>query len=138
LKAKLILLLCLTGCGVPTDPEVELGTTELIARHFVWRVRFGSKLSPPPVHWWYDTCPLYPDNPRAAVVTVDGKCYSGLFWSYEYRIDVAWRGSFSRSAYSHELMHAWQYTRGIDDPDHALEEWKEIPNIDAELLSKGL
>lgn len=129
-------LLFLQACAPPQDPPVERGDDEVEARQIVWREHFKEGSTPPPVHWWYGRCPSKPDDLRTAVVTLSGICYSGLF--YPYQCDVAWRGSFSKSAYSHELMHAWQHTRGIFDPGHSLDEWSQIPIIDVDLASRGL
>ena len=135
LAAALSACTALIGCR-PNTPDVELGLDELVARTTVWNEYFKSREAPPTVKWWYMRCPTRPDDPRTAVVTVEGLCYSGLFWGYN--CDVAWRGSFSKSAYAHELMHAWQDTRGIFDPAHKLPEWTEITNINVTLSEMGL
>lgn len=127
----------LIGCGPPEDPPAERGVAEVKAREIVWHQEFKSNWPAPTVVWWYGTCPTAQNDPRTAVV-IGGVCYSGLTFPDEMKCNVAWRGSFSTSAYTHELMHAWQATRGIYDPQHMLAEWNRVPEIDAELSANGL
>lgn len=57
--------------------------------------------------YWSDTLCPYPaaDGTRKTAVVYDRRCYAGLtFLGGTCR--VAWRGSFSSSAYAHELLHA--------------------------------
>lgn len=140
------------ACAAPGTPEVSRGSDEELARTIVWYEIFAAETEPPEVVWWYETCPEVgnPDAPgkpedtpgnkpdTRTAVYIDGHCYSGLFRPHLWRADVAWRGSFSTSAYAHELMHAWQAERGIRDPQHKNDEWLEVPAIDAELAAAGL
>src|SRR5690349_9889321 len=98
----------------------------------VWDVYFQAEASPPVVTWWEESCPIMPEDTRTAVY-INNKCYAGLFRDQLWQADVAWRGNFSHSAYSHELLHAWQSSRGIYDPTHSNAEWDLIPIIDKDL-----
>jgi hypothetical protein len=133
----LLTALAVAGCAAPADPVVSRGTEEIQARDIVWHELFQAEGDAPTVVWWYDTCPDHPGNPRSAVY-LQGTCYSGLFREALWQADVAWRGSYSKSAYAHELMHAWQAERGIHDPDHKTAEWRELGRINAELKKLGL
>ena len=137
MRAILAAAALLPACIAPADPEVSRGAEEEEARRLVWDELLGADTAPPEVVWWYETCPSAPDDPRTAVV-IGETCYSGLFRERMWRADVAWRGSYARSAYAHELLHAWQAARGIHDPDHRDPEWLEVPRIDAALADAGL
>lgn len=131
-----VLLAALFIAACSPDPEVDMGPTEVAARRIVWTDVFKARWSPPRVKWWHTTCPSLPGDTRTAVVSDDGTCYSGLFLPYDCH--VAWRGSYSSSAYVHELMHAWQYTRGVWDPGHTNSEWSTVPEVEALLRREGL
>lgn len=93
------------------------------------------ELKEPDVRWWKIPCP---GSDRTAVI-VGGNCYSGLF----YRgagIDVAWRGSFGHSAYTHELMHYFLFrTRNDADPLHQEKEmWDAVQSADRTLQDLDL
>lgn len=131
------LLLFLAACSSElVPPEVERGPEEERARDLVWHGYFNSERMPPRVVWWYDICPISESDKIS--VYIDGECYAGLFRERMWRADVAWRGAFSESAYSHELLHAYQAERGIYDPEHENAEWEMVPIIDAELKEQGL
>lgn len=148
--ALLVAMSALCACDVviePEAPEVEQGPVEEEVRDLVWNEYFQAETAPPTVVWWYDPCPTGNGNGGEngngaandkAAVAIDGKCYAGLFRPEIWQADVAWGGKFSRSAYSHELMHAWQRERGIDDPGHSNEEWRMVDEIDIDLAARGL
>lgn len=105
-----VLALVLTACGGLEIPPYEPMPRELEAEVIVWEDVFDEHDIPAPhVVWWTERCPDYPDDPQTAVV-FHGKCYSGVthyIGDGEYQAEVAWRGSFSSSAYAHELRHMY-------------------------------
>ena len=124
LAGALILLAC-ASCGwllypysapVPRPRESEaLAIARAAARPLLGAAVDRATLH---VRWRTGTCPpdLLPagaDPTRTAVVW-NRRCYSGLtFWGGETWI--AWRGSFSSSAYAHELWHTWGSVAGHGD-----------------------
>lgn len=139
MKFWLLPIVCIGCWGPPPDPDCERGADELRARNFVWHDTFHVDYWPPPtVLWGYNKCASDPTGPNE-ITLPNGDCVAGVFWIYPYDASVAWLGSYSRSAYAHELMHAWQWVRaGIDDTNHELFEWNEIPQINAKLAEMGL
>lgn len=122
----------LAGCvAQPALPE-QPGQPEATA--LVWQQVFGATLAPPPVEWREDTCPGREQGPAAVVY--GGACYAGLYLPDGTAL-VAWRGTFSASAFAHELMHAWQYVRGIEDADHDREEWELVKEANGLLADAG-
>lgn len=131
------LLVVLAACG-PIDPQVERGADEIRARQIVWHEQLNVDYYVPTVKWFYGTCPLKPDDPRTAIF-YEGKCYSGLWFEVPWVATVAWRGKFSTSAYAHELIHAWQTTKGIYDPDHLITaDWAYEQTAGSALANEGL
>lgn len=126
LAMRIVLALALVACASierdQRDPDREI---EAQAIDIVWRDAFGMISAPPAIDWWHERCPEHPSDLRAAVV-LDGTCYSGLFWPSRFSIDIAWRGSFSSSAFAHEMMHAKMWLDG------------EPPDVDHESLSWSL
>ena len=114
------------------------GQAEALA--VVWVQAFQCVDAPPPITWWTTSCPaaaggVKPGKPTA--VYLDGKCYDGL--SYGWGSDVAWRGSFSKSAFAHELMHDAQGREGIIDPNHQRsDDWAKVDVANAMLADQGL
>ncbi len=130
---RLSLLLFLAGCGGATQlPQHPFQDT---AVSLVWDETLGAQTPPPPIEWHEDTCPT--SKSKDAAVVVDGKCYAGLFLRDDKAL-IAWRGSYSSSAFAHELVHAWQWSRGIDDPDHELKaDWKLADEANKKLRKQG-
>jgi len=106
----------------------------------VWYDGYTRASAPPGVSWSFSACPSKPDDPRTAVVDQDGMCYSGrTYLGWACPSEVAWRGSFGRSAFAHELMHYAQGLDGVHDPDHKrLDDWKLSIEMDARLIGLGL
>lgn len=128
----LLLLLLLSSCS----PNYSQYPHQQQAETIVWALYPQVNSSPPSVEWFTKDCP-YAQVDLSAVV-YEGMCYSGLTLDAEYSM-VAWRGSFSSSAFSHELLHANQYDRNIYDPNHLLPEWNVlVPIANSALLSAGL
>jgi len=124
--ASLAPLLALAGCGFPTQPEQSR------AEEVVWRGTFAAPDAPPPIEWRQDEC----GGPLAGA-RYEGQCYAGLYLRGD-RALVAWRGSFHQSAYAHELMHALQWSRGIEDPQHLRPEWTLVDAANRALDGDGL
>jgi len=123
------------ACSAP--PEMP-GQTEAV--ELVWKQAYGCTDQAPQLTWWMTSCPaaaggVHPGKPTA--VYLDGKCYDGL--SYVWGSDVAWRGSFSKSAFAHELMHDAQGREGITDPDHQrAADWAKVTVANSMLDAAGL
>ena len=99
----------------------------------IWR-SYGGDGVEPPVEWREDRCPSAATDAPSAVV-IDGACYAGLYLRDDH-ILVAWRGSFHSSAFAHELMHAWQWEHGVDDPEHLIAaDWTRAQAADATLAA---
>lgn len=116
-----VVLVMLTGCD-PGCPQYERLPRQDEAEVLSWHDVLGRTEPPPGTRWGFDRCPSQPDNPKTAVLEPNGTCRSGITWSFCYT-QVAWRGSFSKSAYIHEQQHAADYRDGISDPNH-LRWWK--------------
>ena len=125
--AKLLCLIVLLtfGCGQNTWDEP---TT------IVWEETFKATGLPPTVEFVYDSvC-----QGRQHTFEYNGKCYLGLYFYANNFAIVEWLGSHSKSAFAHELLHAWQSHRGITDYLHENEEWRIIvPLANENLLLRG-
>lgn len=90
----------------------------------VYKGTLGDKVDSAKVRvYWSDALCPYPaeDGTYKTAVVFDRKCYAGLTFIGGH-CKVAWRGSFSSSAYAHELLHAYLNATGhggeqIDLPD---------------------
>lgn len=98
----------------------------------VWSALYAANGSPPPVEWREDDC----GEPRKGA-RYAGVCYAGLYLRDDHAL-VAWRGSIHESSYAHELMHAFQWQRGIEDPDHLRPEWTLVNTANEQLAASGL
>lgn len=136
MKAAAALALLAAACSGPAPwPDTERGPDEDAARELAWPA-LGGEDAPPAVVWWYGGCPG--DDSGKTAVVVEGVCYAGLFRPPE-RVDVAWRGAYSRSGYAHEMMHRVQWQRGVSDPDHLVaEDWGLVREVNADLADAGL
>lgn len=131
MRQLLITFLLLIGCN---GPEPQPRQDE--ALQLVWVNTYGQHDAPPTIYWWKTNCP-YSTKDKTAVV-YNNSCYSGLTFSGDY-IEVAWRGSFYRSAFAHELMHALQLRRGYEDPDHEIKaDWELEGVANVSLMSNNL
>ena len=95
----------------------------------------GKSLAEPEVQWWTDKCP---GSERSAVI-LGSSCYSGLYYRAG-AIDVAWRGKFGESAYTHELMHYFLDQHfGDSDPQHQrTSAWAVVNHADEHLQRAGM
>ncbi len=148
----LAVLMCLCGCGAETaSPDVVPVVAERPeeARAFaIVREAFDRGMgmqglldSAPPVRWSFQVCPKRAADGtlKTAVVDEAGRCYSGLAYP-GCDLRVAWRGSFSTSAYAHEIMHCLLDRAGRSDPEHVNEPaaWVLVEDTDRALAQSGL
>ena len=113
------------GCGLPAQPGQER------AEVIVWEAVYGAASAPPPIEWREDDC----GGPLAGA-RYEGRCYAGLYLRND-RALVAWRGSFHASSYAHELLHAYQWSRRVEDWDHQRPEWSLVEDANAKLAAAG-
>lgn len=128
LVAALAATCAVAGCGAPVMPE----GVEARARGIVWDAVYAAPEAPPTVEWREDDC-----GGADPGVRYGARCYAGLYLRDD-RALVAFRGPIHRSAYAHELMHALQWFRGIEDPDHLRPEWTLVDRANVALASDGL
>lgn len=132
-----IVLLFLSGCGNYPGP-LEAPTYEQKPRQaeavaLVWGVYPMVQASPPPIEWREDRC----GDKTKAGVRYRGECYSGLYFPGG-RAMIAWRGSYTVSAFAHELLHANQWGRGWEDPNHLSTEWGLVQEANELLVMMGI
>ncbi len=131
MKTILLAILLWTGCAAPAPMPRQ---AEALA--IVWTDTYSMQVDPPEISWWTTNCPNNPTTLTA--VYFNDMCYAGLTFSY-YHTDVAWRGSFSSSAFAHELMHVAQAHRGLSDPNHAVVgDWSLVDVANTFLKGAGL
>ena len=92
-------------------------------------------LEPPPVSWSTVYCP----GTLKTAVVIDNECYAGIYRT-PGEPQVAWRGSFGESAFSHELMHYYlKKFDGDEDANHQNQSaWQVVQKADGELQSMQL
>lgn len=73
-------------------------------------------------------------QPRA-IVSASGVCLAGAAYPEGNYVEVIWLGSFSASAFAHELMHVHLYNLGDDDPTHSRPEWGYLLSAANQALS---
>lgn len=101
------------------------------ALSIVWNL-YAPSCAPPAIEWARDC-----EREGKPGVTYRGTCFAGLAWPGYVRL--AWWGSFSSSAYAHELLHATHYCAGVEDPQHQRTEWQTIePRARERLRERGL
>jgi hypothetical protein len=131
---SLLLILPLLGSACTAVRQEHGRQSE--ALRFVWSEQFQRHDEPPVLVWREDQCPSS-DSGRTAVLYRD-MCYSGLKFDGSY-VEVAWRGKFYLSAFTHELMHARQCRDGYQDPDHLRTiDWKTVADTDESLRQRDL
>lgn len=106
-----LLALLLASCDVQMPGQAE-------AVRSVWTETYGAVWDAPYIEWRTDDCG---DGTKAGAL-VDGVCYSGLTVNWSHCI-IAWRGSFSKSSFDHELLHAFQARQYVSDSKHTRPEW---------------
>ena len=116
----------LGACGGPIEQPAQAEVTAIVRR----TLEAARDEAPPPVEWRRDDCGKLPG------VREGGVCYAGLYLRGD-RALVAWRDSYHASAFAHELLHALQWQRGIDDPEHRRDEWKLVNQANAALVVAG-
>lgn len=144
--AHLALIACvlLAACGAEHGEPPRAGQTEAVA---VVEAVFTRILGPatmadaqPEIRWSEQICPHpAPDGfLKTAVIDAHGACFEGL--STGCQISVAWRGTFARSAFAHELMHCYMSHVGLRDPDHDRypEHWRTVKEANHALAEAGL
>lgn len=121
-----VLAVLLVGCA----PAQHLDEPTAI----VWEETFRAKCTAPTMEILYDaTC-----YERVNSFEYTNNCYSGLYLPATHHVIIAWRGSYSSSAFAHELLHGWQACRGIFDYNHENDEWKFfVPYANSNLIARG-
>src|SRR5579872_6322343 len=114
----------LLHCGSPSPPMPgQTGAFAVVHSRFAAAFP-GRDLSEPDVRSWTADCP----GTRESAVVLGGTCYSGQFYGGD-AVEVAWRGSFGESAYSHELMHYFMDRfGGGSDPGHTQARFWDLVN----------
>jgi hypothetical protein len=126
---RLAFLLLLGGCSAP--PPLPQRPHQDRALQLVWDHTLGATDAPPQIEWREDVCTK--STKKDAAVVHDGECYAGLFLRGD-RALIAWRGSYTKSAFAHELIHAWQWSKGVDDPKHKVKKDWELETAANEAL----
>lgn len=125
---------------VEGDPALRPRQAEafLVVKRGLSSVFPDALLVEPIVNWWDKPCPSAKARTETAVVIGD-RCYAGLGYR-DGAVEVAWRGSFGQSAYTHELMHHYLKLSGKDpDPGHNQTAfWELVSKIDTMLQSMNL
>lgn len=107
----------LSACALPRQivrPMPGQGDAFALVRERFVTVLPAAVLVEPEVLWSTKLCP----GKTETAVVIGTTCYAGLGYR-DGAIDVAWRGSFGKSAYAHELMHFFLKKAGRDsDPAH--------------------
>lgn len=147
MRAKILagfLLLLSSACATTKLPVSQSQTCETgkpdecKVLDYVWKQSLNQTKNPPPVIWSSENCQIVGSDQTRTAVNYQGQCYSGLFLApNEYKALVAWRGSFSSSAYTHELIHALQYLMGVYDPNHTQPIWQVEGTINTNLKAMG-
>src|SRR5262249_14132020 len=118
---SLLMTCCVVGY-VPAFPEQDR------ALYIVWRGELGQTAEPPAIEWHTDDCGWrWPDHTVVYCVNDGTGEYGGRFYKPTFTIAVGEPTpghSFSSQDFAHELMHAAQWLRGVDDPNHTLPEWQ--------------
>lgn len=149
LVVLLIGMSLLTGCR--TASTLSTTTVSVVSQQhprfddalkIVWYGYYKEKGPPPTMIWKNEVCtdPAKAEKAKGIpLIMYQGKCYYGLTFTDEWIIWIAWEGSFSTSAFAHELMHAHMHHLGLEDPDHKmLEYWNQIDGINKLLRDAGL
>jgi hypothetical protein len=132
----LILLLALLGLSCTTKlhypNKLVNPDNDKKAINLIWYGYLKQTRSPPRVEWKYGQCLRYEN-----AILYDNSCYFGLFFKDTWIIWVADRGHYSSSSFGHEILHAYLYLEGKDDPQHERPEWKELLPVMNQMLSKA-
>lgn len=136
----LLLVLTLSSCGTA---GIRYGGFEHFsdqdfskAIDLVWCKYLGKcGITPPTFEWKKGNCAGYSND---SLIEYEGECYYGLFFKEQWLIWIIWRGSFSKSAFSHELFHGYLSLKGIYDPDHLDPLWDELDIANKLLRENGL
>ncbi len=147
-----VALALLAGCGGEvvadaTNPAMaarpdQARAFEIVKASFARGMRTEGLLEDAPSVRWSETvcpAPAADGSYKTAVLDAQGRCFSGL--TYEgCDIRIAWRGTYSASAFSHEIMHCLLDRAGTPDPDHTLDPaaWALVAETDGALARSGL
>lgn len=136
-------LFLLAACGADLEPGQRPGED---AARAVVEATFVAGMpaavldrARPRIRWHETACPYPAQDGAVRTAVIEGDtCYAGL--SRGCALDVAWRGTFSRSAFAHELMHCYLSEMGRSDPAHDRhpEAWALVGQADAALADSGL
>jgi hypothetical protein len=132
MKSVVLLSLATSSIACQSFPQQP---NQAQAAQIVWQQIFAAPAEPPLVEWHEDVCPGHQQGPAA--VLWQEQCFAGLTLDGDLS-RVAWRGSFSQSAFAHELLHALQARRGVFDPGHTLPDWANVPIANHALEAAGL
>jgi hypothetical protein len=141
--ATLVMMALGAGCGSEATHLEMPDQDEALA---VVRDVFATALpgaaldAPPSIEWSEAVCPRPAADGRmkTAVIDAQGTCYAGL--TRDCKVQVAWRGRFSASAFAHELMHCYITRLGLSDPQHDRHPdlWQLAGEADTALAQAGL
>lgn len=145
LGALLLSVGCRTASNISTV-SIPVGAQQPAriddALKIVWYGYYKEKGYPPPMIWKNEVCtdPATADRSKGIpLINYNGKCFYGLTFTDTWIIWIAWEGSFSKSAFAHELMHAHMFRLGLMDNDHKMSEyWNQIDGINKLLRDAGL
>jgi hypothetical protein len=113
-------------------PQLHQEPRQAEALQTVWEA-YGQEKTPPDIIWQQDC--LGPHGEPG--VRDGGVCVGGMFEGWV--ITLPWTGSYSSSAFAHELLHAKQALQGVYDSGHTLPEWQTLlPLANQRLEEKGL
>lgn len=132
----IVMLLTFVRCGDIEHPKmpVQSEAFAVVRQHF-GMLFAGRAMTEPDVHWWTTNCP----GTETTAVVLGQTCYAGIYYRQQ-GVDVAWRGTFSESAYTHELMHYFlhEFNSGSDPLHQQAIPWQVVREADASLQGRGL
>ncbi len=112
----IVVAILLSACA----PVTHAGQDEATA--IVWAGAYERTDAPPVILW--EDAPCGPDG--SAGVEYEGKCYWDVASDDGSTCRIAWRGSFSGSAFAHSFLHAKQVRADdLHDAEHLNREWGE-------------
>lgn len=142
---RALLLALLVGGCCPSGSTEPIENQEH-AVHVIWYETFrAGAYDPPRIGWRRDRCNepngIYGTWPHCTFTDQDGERVSGHCVTGCNLVEIGapseTTGKISDTVLAHELMHAYQEKRDIDDPDHERDEWKLVILANAKLVSAG-
>lgn len=127
MRALWLALLCIAACE--TSVVIDAPTA------LVWSEVYEATCAPPTVVYVHEaTC----KGALGFFETPNGGCLAGEYHIPSRTAKVALIGeNYSGSALAHELLHAWQLCRGIDDFAHEGDEWRTLEPAARQALAEG-